>query len=524
MSALWLVPILIWPSRSKLISGAIGLILWAGSMVGLGYWLIYGQDFSQSVLFIMFESNPAESSEFISSYFRWWHPIVFGVYSIIPILIWQKIHPIELSKRRRHAIATIFVLLISWPLINYTLIKKLSLQTGSDHLVTRMEPATPWNLVLGYTKYLSQLSAMQGNLEINRNAPPLEGFSEKNSQQAKTVVLVIGESTNSGKMSLYGYQRKTSPELEKLHDELFVFKNVIAPRPYTIEALQQVLSFDDEKSMGSKGVADFFKQTSLLNMMKQADYEITWITNQQTQTKRNTMLTSLSQLADNQIYLNNNRAQNSNQYDEVVLAPFAKALSSPAQKKLIVVHLLGTHRKYNYRFPDKFAKFTTKKGVHPWVTDKALDEYNSYDNAVLYNDHVVSELIRTLASTENQKLLVYFSDHGEEVYDSPDNLFTGRNEGKPTPAMYTVPFVVWASPEYLATKTTTHWRDYLERPYSTYDFIYTWADMVDIDFKRNDHSRSLVSDEFIARPRWIGDPTNPKSLRNYAEITADSLG
>jgi heptose-I-phosphate ethanolaminephosphotransferase len=90
-----------------------------------------------------------------------------------------------------------------------------------------------------------------------------------------------------------------------MKDQLQVFNNVITPRPYTIEALQQVLTFADEDN------PDLYLTTpSLVSMMKQAGYKTFWITNQQTMTKRNTMLTTFSEQADEQVYLNNNRNQN----------------------------------------------------------------------------------------------------------------------------------------------------------------------------------------------------------------------
>ncbi len=100
-------------------------------------------------------------------------------------------------------------------------------------------------------------------------------------------------------------------------------------------------------------------------MMKQAGYKTFWITNQQTMTKRNTMLTTFSEQADEQVYLNNNRNQNAAQYDGDVIEPFNKALSDPAQRKLIVVHLLGTHMSYQYRYPPTFDKFRTVPACQP---------------------------------------------------------------------------------------------------------------------------------------------------------------
>ncbi|MFM2505084.1 sulfatase-like hydrolase/transferase, partial [Escherichia coli] len=81
--------------------------------------------------------------------------------------------------------------------------------------------------------------------------PPLANFQDHSGDAPRTLVLVIGESTQRGRMSLYGYPRETTPELDALHKTdpgLTVFNNVVTSRPYTIEILQQALTFADEKN------------------------------------------------------------------------------------------------------------------------------------------------------------------------------------------------------------------------------------------------------------------------------------
>lgn len=515
MSTLWLIPVLLWPKHRKIISAVIGTVLWAASLTSLGYWLIYGQEFSQSAIFIIFESNPTEGAEFIESYIRGWHILVFALYSIIPIFMWYLMpSPNTVDPKQgstlRFTYAAVFFMLVSWPFFT-TLIQQNDFSSARYHLMTRLEPTSPWNLVVGYEKYQSQLDNMKKLLTKNSQLPPLKQFVSSPDSLPDTLVLVIGESTNRQRMSLYGYPRATTPRLDAIKNELTVFNDVITPRPYTIEALQQALSFADEKHPNA-----FYEQPTLLNMMKQAGYEITWITNQQTQTRRNTMLTTLSQLADHQVYLNNNRQQNASQYDGEVLAPFQKALQQPAPKKMIVVHLLGTHRKYGYRYPEDFKNFVDDTDAPSWIDERHLDEYNSYDNAILYNDFVITEIINQLRTPDSNALFVYFSDHGEEVYDNENKIFCGRNEDAPTSAMYTVPFITWASPKWAHEKIVS-WKKFVNRPFSSTDFIYTLSDMVGIKFKGMDVTRSLVSDQFEMHERWIGAPENPKNLKNYDE-------
>jgi heptose-I-phosphate ethanolaminephosphotransferase len=517
VSCIWLIPILLMPSKARVSSAIIGLALWSTSLAGLGYWLIYGQEFSQSAIFIIFESNSTESAEFVQSYLRWWHPLAFVLYSIPPFLMWREIKNITLQPTLRYGFTIVFGIIFSWSFIE-SFYHFRDTTEASDSFRNHLEPVSPWNLAVGYQKYSEQLADMNDLVSSNHALKPLEDFNINSAKSPDTVVLVIGESTNSQRMSLYGYPRKTTPRLDAMREDLVVFDNVITPRPYTIEALQQILSFSDNDNIDA-----FFQQPTLLNMMKQASYDTTWITNQQTQTKRNTLLTALSQLADHQIYLNNNRRQNASQYDESVLEPLVNALKSDHQKKFIVVHLLGTHRKYSYRYPSTFSIFNTRDDVPDWVSSNNLEQYNNYDNAVLYNDYVISEIVSELKNTGDRSLLVYFSDHGEEVYDYESNQFCGRNENSPTPAMYTVPFITWSSNNWVDSngeKFDIKWSRLTNRPFLNTDFIHTLPDMIGISFSTLAKEKSLVSDKFLSRPRLIG---NPNALTNYSTVEHKDL-
>ncbi|VVO25874.1 phosphoethanolamine transferase CptA [Pseudomonas fluorescens] len=500
MSAIWLAPMLLFPKQTRVLAALIGVVLWACSMASLGYFFIYQQEFSQSVIFIMFESNTSEAGEYMTQYFAWWMVAAFLAHTLFAWFLWTRLRPVYMPRGQALVAATaILVAVIGYPLIKHT-VRTGSLASGFEKFETRIEPAVPWQMAVAYHRYLDTLAGMQDMLTSASKIPPLHNLKDLGANQPSTLVLVIGESTNRQRMSLYGYPRDTTPELDKLKDELAVFDNVITPRPYTIEALQQVLTFADEDN------PDLYLSTpSLVSMMKQAGYKTFWITNQQTMTKRNTMLTTFSQQADEQVYLNNNRNQNAAQYDGDVIEPFTKALTDAAPRKLIVVHLLGTHMSYQYRYPSTFDKFKDRQGVPPGVRDDQLPTYNSYDNAVLYNDFVVSSLIKDFAKSDPNGFLLYLSDHGEDVFDSPGHSTLGRNESKPTAPMYTIPFMAWASPKWRENHDWNFAGD-LGRPYSSSHLIHTWADLAGLSFDELDHSKSLVSDSFKPRPLMIGNP------------------
>ncbi|CRL47012.1 MULTISPECIES: phosphoethanolamine transferase CptA [Pseudomonas] len=500
MSAIWLAPMLLFPKQTRVMAAVIGVVLWACSMASLGYFFIYQQEFSQSVIFIMFESNISEAGEYMTQYFAWWMVAAFLAHTLFAYFLWTRLRPVVLPRGQALVAATAIVIaVVGYPLAKQTA-RTGSFAEGFDKFETRIEPAVPWQMAVAYHRYLETLAGMQDMLHSASKIAPLKNLTDTMANQPATLVLVIGESTNRQRMSLYGYPRETTPELDKLKDQLTVFDNVITPRPYTIEALQQVLTFADEEN------PDLYLSTpSLVSMMKQAGYKTFWITNQQTMTKRNTMLTTFSEQADEQVYLNNNRNQNAAQYDGDVVEPFNKALADAAPRKLIVVHLLGTHMSYQYRYPPTFDKFTDRKGVPDGVRDDQVPTYNSYDNAVLYNDFVVSSLIKDYAKSDPNGFLLYLSDHGEDVFDSVGHTTLGRNENKPTAPMYTIPFMAWASPKWRENHDWSFAAD-LSRPYSSSQLIHTWADLAGLSADELDRSKSLVSANFKPRPLMIGNP------------------
>ncbi|MEJ5908154.1 phosphoethanolamine transferase CptA [Pseudomonas kermanshahensis] len=519
LSSLWLAPVLLLPRFTRATAAVIGLVLWAASLVGLSYFGIYRQEFSQSVIFVMFESNTAEAGEYFSQYFSLWLGLALLLYTVVAVLLYKRVRPVTLPLRSR--IPVVVLLLVAnlvYPFYKQMVTQERNFADAAEKVQQRMEPAVPWQLLVGYKQYRQQLNNMQELLAQNAALPPLQNLRNSSGDAPRTLVLVLGESTTREHMHLYGYPRDTTPNLDALAASdkgLTVFSNVVSPRPYTIEVMQQILTFGDEQHPDR-----FLTDPSLINLMKQAGYKTFWITNQQTMTKRNTMLTTFSQQTDVPVYLNNQRNQNASQYDEVVLDPFEKALQDPAPNKFIIIHLLGTHMDYRYRYPNAFQHFSDRQGVPAKLSPSEVETYNFYDNAVRYNDHVVSSLIKRYSATTPNGFLLYLSDHGEDVYSSGDHDRLGRNEGAPTRPMYTIPFLLWTSPSWQAA----HPRDLqatANRAYSSSHLIHTLSDLAGLSYDLYEPAKSIVNPQFEVVPRWIGDPYRNNGLREFDHLPQD---
>lgn len=138
--------------------------------------------------------------------------------------------------------------------------------------------------------------------------------------------------------------------------------------------------------------------------------------------------------------------------DEALLES-SQALLRDAQGNLVLVlHQLGNHGPaYFRRYPDAFRRFT------PTCDDEDLSKCsreqvaNSYDNALLYTDHVLArtvDLLQELAPRYDTAML-YVSDHGESLGEN--GLYLHGLPYSIAPAEQTrVPMVMWLSSGFAA--------------------------------------------------------------------------
>ena len=162
---------------------------------------------------------------------------------------------------------------------------------------------------------------------------------------------------------------------------------------------------------------------------------------------------------------------------------------------------MGTHWLYEDRYPKQFEKFT-----HLDIKGSAEDEEKEivaqYDNAVLYNDYVINEIIKIYESTES--IVIYLPDHGEEVYDFRS--FAGHTAEKDSRYMLEVPLLIWASdkfrtkyPEKIAQLEAA-----VNLPYMTDDFIHTILDLLEVKgIPGFEPSRSIINKRFNANRKRI---------------------
>lgn len=227
-----------------------------------------------------------------------------------------------------------------------------------------------------------------------------------------TYVIIIGESETRDHMGAYGYFRTTTPWLTqeaKTNPNFILFNNAYASDHATTKVLALALTEANQYN----GVT-LNKALSLLDIAKKAGFETVWLSNQMQYGKFDSPTTIIAESADKQIWKNSNFGlfTKTTNYDEALLKEL-KLLGTSEKNRLIIIHLMGCHSSYTDRYPPNRKHFTSTTDVPNDVKDK--ERYNTYDDNVLYNDYVLSQLFSIAKNQLQASTITYFSDHGEEL-------------------------------------------------------------------------------------------------------------
>lgn len=152
---------------------------------------------------------------------------------------------------------------------------------------------------------------------------------------------------------------------------------------------------------------------------------------------------------------------------------FESEVRTPQGKhNLVLFHLMGQHIMAAERYPnDAFSYFTADsvRNNFPFINQQKREYIAHYDNATRYNDYILDRII-SMFEDENT-LLLYFSDHGDEVYDYRDR--AGRQYGVLTSDLlkyqYDVPFMIWCSDTFQDKypETVHKIKNAVKRPFMT---------------------------------------------------------
>ena len=522
----------------------------------------YGSSLTPSMLMLVGETDSREAGEFLSSVLQWetltggvgWlllialgHGIASRLSSLTPnpsprgegsgMSFWLRT-PRLVSPPLREGLGVGLLCLLVWSATaswknKQGLWRLMTLPTigAVESEVTRYHRA---NQYLPIYRLIFSLRANQlASQQVDQLIEAAKGVKvDSCDYTSPTIVLIIGESYNKHHSQLYGYYMPTTPRqvARERTGQLLKFTDVVTPYNLTSFVFKHMFSTYVIGQEGSWSDYPLFPK-----VFKEAGYDVTFLTNQFV-TKAGEAVFDFS----GGFFLNDptlsaamfdHRNEKTHIWDDGLLKDWDE-LSRPTPQplpvregsdysspSLVIFHLLGQHMNYYSRYPKKQTHFTAEdyQKHRPKMLPHRKRQLVWYDNAVLYNDSIVDQIVRRFE--QQDAVVIYVPDHGEEIFE-PGRYVICRSHSDDIDYPlayyeYEVPFWVWCSKKYIAARPELfrQIRDARKRPLMTDALPHMLMYLAGIHSKDYHPEFNILSPEYNEkRPRLMKDRVDYDTL------------
>jgi len=179
-------------------------------------------------------------------------------------------------------------------------------------------------------------------------------------EKINTYVLILGESARRDFFGAYGAPWANTPWLSE--ENGLLFQNYLSASAGTAPSLSRQLYLKSDQ-------ADFNPAYNLITLAKSAGFHTVWISAQGERGGADSPISVVAKMADEYTFI----ADNLNPLNKLIkktdfdlLQPFHQALAYPG-KKLIVLHLLGSHPQACRRTDDQYTEFFRSKELSCYI-------------------------------------------------------------------------------------------------------------------------------------------------------------
>ncbi|HJP98674.1 MAG TPA: phosphoethanolamine transferase [Rhodanobacteraceae bacterium] len=315
--------------------------------------------------------------------------------------------------------------------------------------------------------------------------------------QRQVYVLVIGESSRRANWQLFGYSRPTNPGLSRTTN-LVPLTRFITSWPESIAAIPMILT----RRKPAMAWDAPWHEASFLRAMQEAGYETYWISNQQAIGEFDSPVSMYAYEADHVEWLNHASWTAPGSYDGDLVRPLEDALHASSHDLFIVLHMMGSHVQYDYRYPESFERWQPTQVSPPGEGSSIERARNSYDNSILYTDHVLTKVVHVLQQSGAVTALWFESDHGELI---PTPTCDKEGHGVGTVPEYEIPAFFWYSDSYARhfPERVAALRANADKRTLSADTFESLIDMAGVAFPGHEETWSLFSPDWHYHTRWV---------------------
>lgn len=267
----------------------------------------------------------------------------------------------------------------------------------------------------------------------------------KTGNEPLIVIMVIGESMRGDMFGLNARSKFNNTPTLAQHKNIVSFENAFASSTTTKISLPYMLT---RAKQGEWGKA--ISETSIISVFKSLGFKTHWIGAQGAFGICDNSYGPIVLEADHVTLKSDIRRDSSREfiYDEQLLPYLDRALGdSNNQNAFIVLHMYGSHWRFEERYPEHFRKnMPVCKSKSP--SDCTKEELiSSYNNTILYSDWVLGEFIKRI---EHKNAIMFFaSDHGFSLFDD-SNIFGNAYMGESMPKeQIDIAMFAWSSNKFI---------------------------------------------------------------------------
>lgn len=491
---------------------------------------VFNLSISPAIFVLLAETNQTESKEFINTF-------VFSATSIRVVitisvvimitifaeLFWRKglLLPIKQKLKKNRLFLIISLMFVAWGIISSKTYIDLFQCKSTENVGywngANSTPKDPLSL-LAYSVYGVHVLNEEQKSFFNRMRR-IDTNVLCTTSDSLNIVLVIGESYIKSHSQLYGYSLNTTPHLiqERNSKNLFVFDDVVSPYAGTTATMRSVLCTNSVSDKEQWESSVFFP-----TLFRIAGYDVYFWDNQKGMTPDAGFTFSLNAFLYNKLlsamtYTAIN--EKSYTYDDSIASSF-DSVKLTNKHNLVMFHLMGQHVDPTERFPHTkdFMHFTLDSinRNDDYMTDEKRQCIADYDNATYYNDYVLSQIINHFRNTNTA--LVYFSDHGEEVYDYRDSRGRVSDNMSKNQVKYQfeIPFMIWLSDTFKETYPEKVYmiEEALDRPFMTDNLCHILFNIGGVKSQFYSEEKDLLSPHFKPRKRILNGNYDYNQIMN----------
>lgn len=529
-----------WPSR--ILKVLFYIVTYTVSIVDVYCFVKFESAINPSILMLMSETDPREASEFFSAYLSpdiiatnlGWILLVLTLHILWALHRWRKwpakVCALEdqikkfFSKTRMIWNIFIPICIITSAFYSYTNLSELqtlmSKKTIGDveHKLTEKDRGSQFLPLyrLCFSLYANNLTSKQ--IDVLREVEKTVKV-DSCSFTSPNIVLIIGEAYCKRHSQIYGYDRPTTPrqlELVKA-GKMIPFTDVVSPWNLTSFVFKHIMS---TYAVGDKG--DWCDYPLFGEIFRKAGYHVTFLTNEFLYKAKQEVFDFSGGFFLNDPQLSaaqfDSRNKTLHVFDESLLGDYKEVCEDRAhdgdtlQKgNLEIFHLIGQHQDYRIRCPRSKQHFKVEDYADRKDLTKPQWKKNlcNYDNATLYNDSVVTEILRLFK--DKDAIVIYMPDHGEEVHSRELPHFSGRMHSttiikRLAREEFEIPFWIYATQKYRSAHPTI-WQEIkasAKKPYMTDALPHLLMYLAGIHCKYYRPDLNILSPQYNAkRPRIL---------------------